>query len=104
MSEHEEIRSTISEFGVVSIGDYVRGDRGDNHYFVRISISRDSENHQVPSGRKLHELALELGKKGYIVEFLLFDSKSMDIEAGLRATLLHNFGEYVRNSFVSLQA
>ncbi|TFW33600.1 hypothetical protein [Massilia horti] len=104
MNEQEEINLLLSSFDVTSIGDYVRGDRGEGHYFIRIAISRDSSNHQIPSNRKLHDLSVELKKNGYFVEFLLIDDKSLDIEAGLRATLLHIFGEHVRNSFVSIQA
>lgn len=61
---------------------------------------------QEPSPRRVQQQAGQrprLAEQGVGVEFLLTDAHAQDVEAGLRATLLHAFGGSVRNVFASVQ-
>jgi hypothetical protein len=87
--------------GIPVSGSVIRGADGDNHYFVFIDVQRDARGRQIPTRAKLEAAKELLREKGDLIDFLLRDAATHDIEAGLRATLLHSFGELLRNSFVS---
>jgi hypothetical protein len=71
-------------------------------YFVFIATSSDAAGRLQPTRRTLNEAAASLAQQGLIVEFLLADNQSKDIEAGVRATLLHSFPNDVRNVFLTV--
>lgn len=70
---------------------------------VFIEIGRDSRNRQIPSNSTLLEAKAELLGLGHRVEFVLVDTKTRDLETGLRATLLMKYGQLVRNAFMSVE-
>jgi len=95
------ISQLISEAGVVLEGPVIQVDET-NRYIAFIEVKRNSAMLQEPSNRLLNEIRLKLADVGVILEFILLDATSRDIEIGVRATLIHGFGSFVRNSFLSL--
>jgi len=70
--------------------------------YVFVPVHRDSDNRQQPSNLQLSRAKEELGLRGIDLDFVLTDGDRRDVEAGLRATLLHSFGSLIRNSFLSV--
>lgn len=100
-NRREEISDILSQREIRISGDVVYdGDTG-GQYFIRIPVNRGADNKQNPSHSKLAEARAALESSGFRVVFLLTDELKNDIEAGLRATLLHHDGEHVRNVFMS---
>lgn len=100
-SDYVELVRYLAEKGVSVVGSIVKDSNGSGALFVRIAVERDSDNRQQPSNRTLSSIKGELLLRGQHVEFLLTDGLGQDIEAGLRATLIHSFGADVRNVFFS---
>jgi len=98
------IASSLEEVGISIIGSVVQDSAKETHFFVYVPVSRDSENRQIPSNRLLKKAQEAIELHGITVEFLLSDADSQNIEGGLRATLLHAFGEDIRNVFLSIDA
>lgn len=96
------VLQVLEEHGISPAGALIRDDTADERYFVFVNVGRSSENRQVPSNRRLHEAREHLAQQGVRVEFLLKDTLADDIEAGLRATILHAFINQVRNVFLSV--
>jgi hypothetical protein len=61
----------------------------------------DSEKKQRPSNVQLSKISAELSERGIIIKFILINDDLKEIEGQVRANLLHQFGQYVRNSFLS---
>jgi hypothetical protein len=101
MLKTEDIESTLKIEGINILGDIVKDPNFENQFFVRIAVSRDSKNHQQPSNRALKNLQSKLNENGLKIEFLLTDEYTSNIETGVRATLLHAFGNDLRNVFLS---
>lgn len=101
MPESIEILSFFAEMGIQVDGSIIKDIDSPNRYFVHVAISRTEDNKQEPSNKKLNEALQLLAEKGIEIEFLLRDSQGQDIEAGLRATLLHGFSNHIRNAFMS---
>lgn len=97
----EELRERLEFLGIKPEGSVVKGDSGPAHFFVYVSVTRDGENRQMPSNLQLEQVKQKLLLENIFVDFLLHDSLTNDIEAGLRATLLHAFGASLRNCFLS---
>lgn len=102
MSE-EIILSTLQRLEIPVAGAIIRDSDAGELYFVFISISRDHRNHQTPSNRLLKNAQNEIQSLGVRAEFLLTEPSTRDIESGLRATLLHEYGEFLRNAFMSVE-
>lgn len=102
MFDESHIASLLQAEGISLAGEPIKDSGVEGHFFVYVSTNRDSENRQIPSNRILNKARDMLAENGVHVEFLLTDAYAQDIEAGLRATLLHAFGDYVRNSFLSM--
>ena len=98
----DEIKEILIAEKMPFTGTIIQGDTSSNHFFVFIAVTRDSDNKQVPSNKRIQQLKEKLLVEGAVIDFLLQDSQSNDIEVGLRATLLHAFGDSVRNSFLSI--
>ena len=103
MPRTEDIESVLKMEGISILGDIVQDPNFENQFFVRIAVSRDSKNHQQPSNRTLKYLQSKLNENGLKIEFLLTDEYTNNIETGVRATLLHAFGNDLRNVFLSIQ-
>ena len=101
-SEHDVLRS-LREHGISHSGSVVRDAETEHAFFVFVEVVRNEENRQVPSNRKLDEVRQSLSAQGVTVNFLLSNPIARDIEAGLRATLLHAFGNDIRNAFLSVE-
>lgn len=95
--------TSLTELGITVVGSIVEDSDRSKSFFVRVAVSRDSDNLQRPSNRRLNELKASFASEGVRVEFLLHDLQGQDIEAGLRATLLYAFPNTVRNAFLSIQ-
>ncbi len=103
MSDLPRILGALDEVRIHSSGTIFRDEGTDGVYFVPVEVARDSENRQTPSNLRLKEVRDRLAVGGIKIEFLLSDPRTRDIEGGLRATLLHRFGDSLRNVFLSLE-
>lgn len=101
-SESVDLVNALAARGITVVGAIVKDSSEGGALFVRIAIERDEENLQQPTNRQLASLKDELLASGQRVEFLLTDEHGLDIEGGLRATLMHAFGAEIRNVFLSL--
>ncbi|MCA8054407.1 hypothetical protein [Burkholderia cepacia] len=101
MFDKEQVASVLAAMDIQIAGAIIEPSAAGDNFFVFVSVGRDTQNRQVPSNKRLHDAKRELANLGAAVEFLLTDAKAQDIEAGLRATLLHSFGEDIRNVFLS---
>lgn len=101
MPKHIDIPASLGEIGITAIGSVIEDPNCSNRYFVHVEVVRTADNKQDPSNKKLNEAQQVLAEKGVKVEFLLRDTQNQDIEAGLRATLLHAFSSHIRNAFIS---
>lgn len=102
MIESGLLKTILDSHGVRLSGEPIIYSEQPDHVYLYIHVSRDSSNRQVPSNMSLKALHESLLEHGISADFLIFDSKSQDVEAGLRATLLHSFGGDVRNAFLSI--
>lgn len=103
MSEKVDISAILEREGVSVLGTVIRDSGGGDHSFVYIPVHRNGDGHQVPSNRSLHRVRDVLKDQGIVVEFILTDAQTQNIEAGVRATLLHAFGDDIRNVFLSME-
>lgn len=102
MTDNLDIVAVLEQEGISVVGKVIRDSVGSDHSFVYIPVSRNAEGHQVPSNRSLLRARAMLKERGIAVEFILTDAQSQNIEAGVRATLLHAFGDDIRNVFLSV--
>lgn len=103
MIDKEAILAILEQEGVPVLGAVIRDGVGSDHYFIYVPVQRNSDGHQDPSNRSLHVAREFLQQRGVVVEFILTDAHAQDIEAGVRATLLHGFGDEIRNVFLSTE-
>lgn len=103
MAEKIDLVNLLAQEGLSVQGAVIKDSSGNGQVFVYVPVRRNSEGHQVPSNRSLHRIQSSLLEEGLKVEFILTDSHSQDIEAGIRATMLHAFGDDVRNAFLSTE-
>lgn len=68
---------------------------------VFVSTRLDAEKKQAPSNMYLKKIFEELKDLGIRLEFILTNEDFKEIESQVRANLLHRFGQYIRNSFLS---
>lgn len=79
-----------------------RRDVDNEAFFAFIRIKKDTRGLQIPSNVALNEIAQQFAANGIEINFILRSSDIDDIEGGLRATLLHSYGNLVRNAFLSV--
>ncbi|WP_152984258.1 hypothetical protein [Stenotrophomonas nitritireducens] len=104
MHSAQEVQSFLREKGILIAGSAVRDSGGRNFYYVFVEVQKNARGHQEPTNAALDAAKVALEQEGALVEFILTDGATRDIEAGLRATLLHSFGRSLRNSFLSSSA
>lgn len=102
MPAEETILQALTAAGIQAAGSIISDSDDPPRYFVPLAVSRDSNNRQIPSNRRLHDCSASLFDLGISVHFLLRDAEAMDAEIGLRATLLHSHIEDIRNVFLSV--
>jgi hypothetical protein len=102
MSDISTIYSTLIESGIEISGEISSDPFAEDTYFVFVPTWRDKRNRQVPSNALLSSAITKLAASGITLRFLLTDKMEGDIEAGLRATLLHEFGGLIRNVFLTI--
>lgn len=103
MNEHVDVLKILQNEGLAVLGTVIRDSGSGDHCFIYIPVERNAEGHQVPSNRSLHRARGLLKEQGFNVDFILSDAHSQDIEAGVRATLLHAYGDELRNVFLSIE-
>lgn len=102
MFEPAQLVLKLEELGIRVVGTVVRDAVPEDRFLVFVGVTRSPDNKQVPSNRKLNDAREVLAEFGVQVEFLLHDPQANDIEAGLRATLLHAFSDHVRSAYMSV--
>ncbi len=103
MSSQELIDKLLRNRGIRLSGPVADDIFDLNHFFAFVEVGRNRDNLQVPSNKELANVQKELQGLGFVVEFILTDADRQDIEVGLRASMLHSFGELVRNAFLTVQ-
>lgn len=104
MSDESELVEHLKALSVPITGSVVRDVLNAERFFVFVEVERNSKNLQSPSNKELGESRKTLNDLGYSIEYILVDGRSRDLESGLRATLLHTFGNDLRNVFLSTRA
>lgn len=102
MSEIDNIYKALIDSGIEISGEISSDPFNQSTYFVFVPTWRDKRNRQVPSNALLMSTVAKLAESGISLRFLLTDKMEGDIEAGLRATLLHEFGAFLRNVFLTV--
>ena len=103
MIDKQTILATLEQEGIQVLGAVIRDSAGSDHAFIYIPVQRNADGHQEPSNRSMHRARDQLKALGVVVEFILTDALTQDMEAGVRATLLHAFGDDIRNAFLSVE-
>jgi hypothetical protein len=73
-----------------------------SRYFVFLRVDFDERGRQSPSRNTIETAVAALKERGLVVEALLIDTRTLDIESGVRASLLHSHPDAVRNVFLSI--
>jgi hypothetical protein len=102
MYDEQELLKILKDRGIVATGRIAEDIFQEANFFVFVEVIRNSENHQIPSNKTLNETKKYLKDEGVNVEFILTDAAGQDIEAGFRASILHSFGDFVRNAFLTV--
>ena len=103
MNSEVAIKAALSAQGIGLANAIVADELPDGKHFVFIDVIRNADNHQVPSNLKLREVQELLRRENILVEFILIDAFTKDIESGARANLLHAFGDRIRNAFLAVE-
>jgi len=98
--QEKRIYEVLSSMGVGVIGRIVASN--DGIFYLRISISRAGDK-QVPPNSKLIKIKKLLDVEGIVVNFLVYDGLTRDVEHGLRTTLLLSFNDHIRNVFIATE-
>lgn len=96
-----ELLARLEKDGIPIVGSIIEDSGVNGGYYIRVAVTRDADNLQQPSNRRLNDFKATLAAKGRRVEFLLHDASGLDLEVGLRATLLYAFPNDLRNVFLS---
>lgn len=103
MSKDKIAAELASEsFNIAGIIERAAGE--DAGYFVYISVARDAGGVQTPSNFKIKKVKDSFNSRGITLDFIISDEIADNIESGLRATLLVNHPDAVRNVFLSLDS
>jgi hypothetical protein len=98
------ILQVLERAGILLASPLIRDGAGKAKFFAVVDVTRDQGNRQIPSNRKLLEAKAHLAEVAITLDFLLRDAETHDIEAGLRATLLHAYIDDIRNVFLSVDS
>jgi|HubBroStandDraft_1064217.scaffolds.fasta_scaffold36418_2 hypothetical protein len=101
MTDMERIAALLAERGLPIIGTIVSNPSSSNAYFIPLRLTRRADGRKSPSGLALAAARSSLLELGYVVDFILIDEETRNIEESLRASLLGTFPDDVRNSFYS---
>jgi hypothetical protein len=101
MTDLAQIAALLTEIDIPVAGTIVSNPSTPNAYFVPLRLTRRADGRKSPSGRTLAGARSSLSELGYVVDFILIDEETRDIEESLRASLLSSFPDDVRNSFFS---
>lgn len=102
MSSNDLINEELSRHGLITNSEPIRDPAGNNRFFVFLHVDFDENGKQKPNRTIIETAVASLKDKDLIVEILLIDSRTLDIEAGARASLLHAYPDAVRNVFLSI--
>lgn len=102
MSDIDAIREDLRLQEIQLDGDVVPDAEGLRRYFAPVSVTRNRNNRQTPSNRRLIDIKTRFREQGIFVTFILRDAVAQDLETGLRATLLHSHTDHIRNVFLSV--
>ena len=102
MPNESDIVLLLRSEGIDIVGTIVADLSRTDHFYAFINVVRDRNNLQIPTNVELRRIKDNLASRGVVVEFVLLDSKERDEDAAIRATLLHNFPDSIRNSFASV--
>lgn len=102
MIDRAAIQAILDQHHIQLSGEPIQHGEQPNHAYFFVSVERDRDNRQVPSNAKLKAVGELFLGSGLTVDFLLTDGATRDAEAGLRATVLHAFGNDVRNVFLTV--
>lgn len=87
--------------GLLLNAEPIRDPAEDSRYYVFLRVEPDAQGVQLPSRGQIADAVAEFKERGLSIEVLLIDTKSLDIEAGIRASLIHAFPNFVRNAFLT---
>lgn len=102
MFDEKRVQDFLAARGIIASGRIAKDAFTPNRFVAFVDVQRDSENRQVPSNKLLNRIKEEILNEGATLEFVLTDAAQQDIEAGFRASMLHSFGDVVRNAFLTL--
>jgi hypothetical protein len=96
-----EIAECLEQQGLKLAGPLTRRDGEKSLIYAFVEVFRDRKGKQKPTNISLNRISEHFLERGIIIKFILIDVSNLDLEIGLRATLLHAFPNLVRNSFLS---
>ena len=102
MSNSNLIIEELANRGLAANAEPIRDPVDPNRYFVFLRVEFDERGRQVPNRNAIDTAVAALTERGLAVEILLIDTRTLDIESGARASLLHAYPEAVRNVFLSI--
>ncbi len=102
MADEKMVQDFLAARGVIASGRIAKDAFVSNRFVVFVDVQRDGENRQIPSNKLLNRVKEEISSEGTTLEFVLTDTAQQDIEAGFRASMLHSFGDFVRNAFLTV--
>lgn len=102
MPNQIDLNRILQEYGLVQSSPIVTPPGEPDAVYAFIEVQRNDKNLQEPSNLQLHKIRESIAKQGICIEFVLIDASTKDAEAGVRATVLHHFGDKIRNCFMSV--
>lgn len=101
MPDLEAIKNICLVSGIPLLGEPILD--GDQHAFLNVSFRWDSRGRRTPSHQLLARAEKAITALGVSPKFLLYSDELVDLESGLRATLLTAHPNLIRNVFASVQ-
>jgi len=92
----------LTNRGLAANAEPIRDPADPNRYFVFLRVEFDERGRQSPNRNAIDTAVAALMERGLAVEVLLIDTRTLDIESGARASLLHAYPDAVRNVFLSV--
>jgi len=96
------IADELTSRGLAANSEPIRDLVDHNRYFVFLRVEFDERGRQSPTRHAIETAVAALKARGLTVEVLLIDTRTLDIESGARASLLHAYPDAVRNVFLSV--
>ncbi len=98
----DDIHSVLAADGFDVIGVVENSAEGEPEFFIYIRVAWAADGSQSPTNYQMIKAKDKLGGLGVKVQVIPSDQHAIDVEAGMRATLLSNYTNFVRNVFLSL--